>query len=249
MHFFFIVLTLFLTSVLPGTPAYAAENNSCIGCHKNLPHGVYTGHKFSDYTGSVHDRSGVRCEACHGGNPARTDKASAHIGVYKSVDPKSLIYFKNLPQTCGKCHGEELINFSRSKHYAELKMSGRGPTCVTCHGSMATFILNSNQIKEFCTICHNRQKGILPDVPGNVENVLSLMEITDTLIGWSEEFVTEAKREHRDTFEAEKILAAARGEMKQAKLIWHTFRMDNVSEKIKEAYRAARKTRESIRQE
>ena len=194
MHFLLILFIVLFNTTIPFNHANAAEKNSCIECHKNLPPGSYTGHKYSDYTGSVHERAGVRCEACHGGDPVRSDKTSAHTGVYHSSDPKSPIYFKNVPQTCGKCHGEELVNFSRSKHYAELKMSGRGPSCVTCHGSMGTFILTSNQIKEFCTICHNPQKGILPDTPRQVQSVLSLMEMTQTLINWSGEFISDAKK-------------------------------------------------------
>lgn len=247
MHYLLIILLFSLTTFLPCNPAMAGEKNSCIECHKNLPQGSYAGHRYSDYTGSVHENGGVRCEACHGGEPLKSDKALAHTGVFNSSAPNSRIYFKNLPQTCGKCHGEELVNFSRSRHYAELKMSGRGPSCVTCHGSMGTFILTSGQIKEFCTVCHNRQKGILPDAPRQVENVLSLMEITETLIDWSEEFVADAKKAKKDTTESEQALNAARGKMKQAKITWHTFRMDDVIIRTKEAYSSAKKTKESIR--
>ena len=247
MHYVLIILMFSITALLPCNPAGAAEKNSCIECHKNLPPGSYAGHRYSDYTGSVHEKGGVRCEACHGGEPLKSDKAIAHAGVFNSADPKSRIYFKNLPQTCGKCHGEELVNFSRSKHYAELKMSGRGPSCVTCHGFMGTFILTSGQIKGFCTVCHNRQKGILPDAPRQVENVLSLMEITETLVDWSGEFVAEARKAKKDTTEPESSLSTARREMKRAKIAWHTFRMDDVIARIKDAHNDAKKTKESIR--
>lgn len=242
-----LLLLLGLGSFMPVTIAVAAPNNSCIECHKDLPAGSYAGHKFSDYTGSVHDRNGVRCEACHGGDPVHADRTAAHKGVFRSGDPKSAVYFRNLPQTCGKCHGEELVNFSRSRHYAELKTSGRGPSCVTCHGSMGTFILTSGQIREFCTVCHNNQRGILPNIPGEVENVLSMMELADTLVSWSEEFVAEAHKSKKGTSESEKQLAIARNTIKHAKLTWHTFRLEDVTNKIKDAYTAAKKAREGIR--
>ncbi len=247
MPFLVIVILLGLCACMPGNMAIAAPNNSCIECHKDLPSGSYTGHKFSDYKGSVHDSNGIRCEACHGGNPVTADKATAHTGVFKSNNPKSSIYFKNLPQTCGKCHGEELVNFSRSRHYSELKTSGRGPSCVTCHGSMGTFILTSDRIREFCTVCHNNQRGILPNIPGEVENVLIMMELADTLVSWSEEFVAEAHKTKKGTSESEKQLAIARNTIKQAKLTWHTFRLKDVTNKIKDAYTAAKKAREGIR--
>ena len=186
MPIILLVLLLGLGTFVPVNIAVAVPNNSCMECHRDLPAGSYAGHKFSDYTGSVHDRNGVRCEACHGGDAVHADKTAAHKGVFRSTDPKSTIYFRNLQQTCGKCHGEELVNFSRSRHYAELKTSGRGPTCVTCHGSMGTFILTSGQIREFCTVCHNNKRGILPNVPQEVVNVLSMMELAGTVVSWSE---------------------------------------------------------------
>src|SRR3989304_3074529 len=247
MPIILLVIFLCLCTFVPVNIALAQPGNSCMECHRDLPAGSYAGHKFSDYTGSVHDRNGVRCEACHGGDPVHADKIAAHKGVFRSTDPKSAIYFRNLPQTCGKCHGEELVNFSRSRHYAELKTSGRGPTCVTCHGSMGTFILTSGQIREFCTVCHNSQRGILPNVPRELENVLTMMELTNTLVSWSEEFVAEAQKAKKETSESEKQLAIARNTIKHAKLTWHTFRMEEVTKKINDAYSAAKKARESIR--
>ena len=247
MPIILLVIFLCLCTFVPVNIALAQPVNSCMECHRDLPAGSYAGHKFSDYTGSVHDRNGVRCEACHGGDAVHADKTAAHKGVFKSTDPKSAIYFRNLPQTCGKCHGEELVNFSRSRHYAELKTSGRGPTCVTCHGSMGTFILTSVQIREFCTVCHNNKRGILPNVPQEVVNVLSMMELAGTVVSWSEESVKEAQKSKNSTPESEKQLALAMNYMKHARLSWHTFRMEDVTANIKNAYSAAKKAREGTR--
>src|SRR4030065_2453010 len=182
MPIIMLVLLLTLGTLMPVTFAVAESNNSCIECHKDLPAGSNAGHKFSDYKGSVHDKNGVRCEACHGGDPVLADKTGANKELSRSGDPRSSVYFRTLPQTCGKCHGEELVNFSRSRHYAELKTSGRGPSCVTCHGSMGTFILTSDQITEFCTVCHNNKKSILTNEPQEVKNVLSMMELADIVV-------------------------------------------------------------------
>ena len=247
MPFILLVLLLALSTFMPATIAVAESNNSCIECHKDLPAGSNAGHKFSDYKGSVHDKNGVRCEACHGGDPVLADKTGAHKGVSRSGDPRSSVYFRNLPQTCGKCHGEELVNFSRSRHYAELKTSGRGPSCVTCHGSMGTFILTSGQIMKFCSVCHNNKRGILPNVPQEVMNVLSMMELADTVVSWSEEFVKEAQKGKKNTPETEKQLALAMGYMKHARLSWHTFRMEDVTANINNAHTAAKKAIEGTR--
>src|SRR3972149_10581532 len=107
MPLILILLLVSLSTFVPANIAVAEPNNSCIECHKALPAGSYAGHKFSDYTGSVHERNGIRCEACHGGDPMSADKTTAHTGVFRSSNPRSSIYFKNLPQMCGNCHGEE----------------------------------------------------------------------------------------------------------------------------------------------
>jgi len=242
-----LILSLLFFVSVHASPVFAAEKNSCIECHKNLPPGTYVGHKYPDYAGSVHDRKGVRCEACHGGDPVSRDAKGAHAGMYKSGDPKSPIYYQNIPWTCGKCHERELVNFSQSKHYLELKTSGKGPSCVTCHGSMGTFILNSAQIQEFCAVCHNSDRGILPDKPAEVEEILTLMEQTDTLIRWSEEFVNTARMQGKNVAGPEEAIRHAHQEMAGARESWHTFKMEEVRARLKEAYNAARKAKEKIR--
>ena len=204
------------------------------------------GHKYPDYAGSVHNRKGVRCEACHGGDPVSQDAKGAHAGVYKSGDPKSTVYYQNIPRTCGKCHEKELVNFSQSKHYLELKTSGKGPSCVTCHGSMGTFILNSAQIQEFCAVCHNSGRGILPDKPAEVEAVLTMLEQTTTLVLWAEDFVETARRQGKNVAGVEEDIRRAHQEMTGARESWHTFRMGEVRARLKEAYSAARKAREKL---
>src|SRR4030067_1974415 len=99
MPIIIFVFLLSLGSLLPLSIAVAEPNNSCMECHKDLPAGSYAGHKYSDYTGSVHDRNSVRCEACHGGNPMHSDKTAAHKGIFKSGDPNSAVFFRNLPHT------------------------------------------------------------------------------------------------------------------------------------------------------
>ena len=84
-------------------------------------------------------------------------------------------------------------------------------------------------------------------MPRELENVLTMMELTNTLVSWSEEFVAEAQKAKKGTSESEKQLAIARNTIKHAKLTWHTFRMEDVTIKIKDAYTAAKKARESIR--
>ena len=74
-----------------------------------------------------------------------------------------------------------------------------------------------------------------------------MMELADTVVSWSEEFVKEAQKVKKSTPESDKQLALAMGYMKHARLSWHTFRMEDVTANIKNAYTAAKKAREGTR--
>lgn len=136
--------------------AAAQEKGSCVDCHQAIVTGNVLTHDFADWQKSVHAGAGVGCESCHGGNAAAKDKAAAHDGMLKSNNPKSLIYFTNIPETCGACHQPELKAFNKSAHSKELQSSGKGPNCVTCHGSMANVVLGAKEAETTCVLCHRQ---------------------------------------------------------------------------------------------
>ena len=77
------------------------------------------------FAGSVHAKSGeVTCTNCHGSHDLRSQ-----------IDPKSMIFRSNIPQTCGSCHPDITEQFIGSVH-GVLAARGRSdsPTCTTCHG-------------------------------------------------------------------------------------------------------------------
>jgi len=134
----------------------AQEKGSCVDCHQRLTAGIVASHNFADWRKSAHARAGVNCEACHGGDAAAKDKAAAHKGVLRASDLKSRIYFTSIPQTCGSCHDPELKAFQKSAHFKELESSGKGPNCVTCHGSMANVVLGPRELETTCALCHRQ---------------------------------------------------------------------------------------------
>src|SRR5659263_93701 len=98
-----LLIALIFLIVPAGAVGLDALNNSCITCHENV-----TAKKASDnyqrWSDSIHSSYFVTCDACHGGNPNVNSKAQAHSSMKNVTDPQSPIYFKNIPETCGKCH-------------------------------------------------------------------------------------------------------------------------------------------------
>lgn len=228
----------------------AKETDGCVNCHRSTSVKTYGGHLFSDWANSVHAQSGVGCEACHGGNPSQKAKEAAHGGVYRSGDPQSTVYFKNVPQTCGeKCHVKEYYNFTKSNHYRKLEAEGKGPNCVTCHGSMAISIISEKEMEDLCANCHNPRMGISPTRPSEARDILLLMEQTRTVIDWAQEFTHQARMPSRKkgAKAAERWLRKARGEYALAQAGWHTFEMEKLRDSLKEAYRSARSARQALK--
>ena len=141
---------------LLATAAAGQEKGSCVGCHQHLAPGNIVAHDFADWQRSAHAGAGVNCESCHGGDASAKDKAAAHKGVLRAGDSKSRIFFTKIPETCGACHEPEFKAFQKSAHFKELQKSGRGPNCVTCHGSMANVVLGPKELETTCALCHRQ---------------------------------------------------------------------------------------------
>jgi hypothetical protein len=161
-------------------PASASQPNSCETCHAN-PDFLVTNKKLYDYyqqwNASVHKQEGVTCDDCHGGNPRATDARTAHGAGVKETDPSSGIYYKNVPKTCGGCHEDVLSGFRKSNHYRHLEKKQsrdeQGPTCVTCHGSINSEILNVNNVAAACARCHNEKTKNHPENPEKAQTALN----------------------------------------------------------------------------
>ena len=94
----------------------------------------------------IHWQRGLRCQDCHGGNPATTDFAAAHAPETGFRAVKSP---KDIPAFCGNCHADieymrryrpsprtdQLAEYWTSGHGKTLKASGdpKVATCISCH--------------------------------------------------------------------------------------------------------------------
>lgn len=236
-----ILLCFFLACVpfvLPGSALSAGteKENSCVRCHAAMPGSSFVGARSHDWKGSIHQKRGVTCDKCHGGDPRSSGEKQSHKGVLGSNNPRSSVYYKNIPATCGKCHGAEFYKFRRSLHYKILETTGKGAECVTCHGSMVTTVLTPDTVEAACERCHNERMGVFPDVPKKAKTVLLLLKESADLVDANRKLYRPAEGSA-----AAASLREAEASLQSAKLDWHTFDLDAVSGEVQDAYNSLKK--------
>ncbi len=210
--------------------------NTCVHCHSRLPGSSFVGAKSHNWSGSIHEKQGVTCDKCHGGDPQATGQREAHAGVLGSADPQSKVYFKNIPSTCGTCHGAEFYKFTQSRHYRILQSAGKGPECVTCHGSMVTTVLKPDTLAAVCAQCHNERMGTFPYVPQKAKAVLLLLTEDALLVD------AEAKLYHpAEGTDRARALRDARSSLHSARLNWHKFDLDAIIDDLQDVYVSLKK--------
>lgn len=134
-----------LPTIIPHPTAIQAQN-SCATCHANL--GGKSAAVVQDWNNSIHSQRGVTCADCHGGDPASTDKESAHAASANFVGkPKTV----DIPALCGSCHArvdlmrqydlptDQWAKYQQSVHGKALEKGNTDvATCFTCHDEHAT---------------------------------------------------------------------------------------------------------------
>ena len=233
--------------VAAGSPESAASpsENTCESCHRD-PDFLVTNNQLYDYyqqwSGSVHELEDVSCDDCHGGDAAAADKDAAHADGVRASDPASGIYFKNVPDTCGTCHEEILDGFSESKHFEHVekkKDEEQGPTCVTCHGSIDSAVLNVNTVTEACARCHNAESDNHPENPKKAQEILSRFLSIHRFYRY---ITIRAEPEEARTF-----FAALDPKLRKLSVTWHTFDLDVIDKETTEVLGLMKAKRDEIR--
>lgn len=224
-----LVLVLLIAFVFYIVPAGAvnldAINNSCITCHEDV-----TAKKASDnyqrWSDSVHSSYFVTCDACHGGNPNVNSQAEAHSSLKNVTDPQSPIYFKNIPETCGKCHETELEHFKNTMHYQRLRADSSAPSCATCHKPHSFKVLKASELSPLCSVCHNeKDQATSANVPVDAKFALEMATELQNEIVAAEKSISEAKAKGRDVSLAQNDLDKATDVLKDVPSLWHSFNL------------------------
>ena len=123
---------------LPHPDNFVAKSVSCAQCHR-VETEIYL---KSDHGQAVHKgvQEAASCKDCHGSNH--------YLLNYRN--PQSPVYRTNLPQTCGRCHGNApemekfhlrqrspVVSYEKSVHGIALLQKGEvnAAVCTDCHGS------------------------------------------------------------------------------------------------------------------
>jgi len=167
------LLPIFILALALATGSLALADE-CLECHKDPAFKVQDPKLYNYYVNfdnSVHGIAGLSCVECHGGDPDTTDLDLAHENVLAPVK------FDQIPITCGQCHIDQRDAFVTSNHYRILKADGTAPNCATCHGAMEMDYISVTRVKGTCLYCHNKESGVLPDVPATADKVLNQINI------------------------------------------------------------------------
>jgi hypothetical protein len=154
-----------------GDPLPVVKTN-CVRCH--LTAGRELTVPVRDFARSVHDRTRLSCNDCHGGNTA--EDASAHEAEHGFIGTKLSAHMA----VCAECHPREAQSFRKGKHYWDLskRINRDYPVCIDCHGNHdigrppPEFSLTN-----VCTDCHKQFAAEMPSAAAVVTENDRLWEV------------------------------------------------------------------------
>ena len=146
---------------------------SCVNCHESLLETAKREGKTQEIAtmGIVVQKIGKFMNSIHA-RPSRQDQSQTNATCYNCHDahyvyppgtPVWSAWRLNLPNTCGKCHTQELAAYAKSIHGREVlqKHNPKAAICADCHTShdIETPALTSTKlvITKNCGSCHQEQ--------------------------------------------------------------------------------------------
>lgn len=228
----------------------APSQNECVRCHSRLSTPVEMSTRFLDWRVSRHAATGVTCDKCHGGNATARDPSKAHAGVLAPSNKDSRLNEINLPESCGSCHRAVVNSFVESKHYRLLKAGEGAPSCISCHGHMASAVARAPaEGNSLCTFCHNVLNGPLPQRPDIVRNAKSTLDAlarTGYMVGWINELLEQARKKKLNVKAEVEDLRLLKITLAEAKAGWHAFILETPAMKAGKSFDEAVKIKDTL---
>ena len=228
----------------------ALKSDNCVSCHEKLKGPLEVSARYMEWHLSPHRANGVGCEKCHGGDPATSDLKSAHSLMLPPRDPRSRLNSKNLPETCGTCHKAVVSSFVESTHYGKLKDGGLGPSCITCHGHMASKIARyPSEGAAFCSFCHNTVNGPQPrrpEIPDRARVTLESIGRANYMVVWITDLLGEAQKKNIVAREEREDLRLLQVTLSEAKIGWHSFDLEGPRIKAERAFEEGIRIRDRL---
>jgi len=178
---------------VPTIASAQPHRSLCADCHYANGGGPEPRH-LSEWESSAHARANVGCEACHGGKPDTVEPFLAHQGIVRG-GASSPLSAANLPRTCGRCHPDVYVEFKKSRH-AALFGEGihEGPTCSTCHSTVAAYLLSPKALESQCNTCHGAtRKTARPEYSANARALLQSVRDARELLNTAKPMIKRVK--------------------------------------------------------
>jgi nitrate/TMAO reductase-like tetraheme cytochrome c subunit len=156
------------------------QESACLECHTSDVMDPELQQIPREWKASWHYKNDVSCQDCHGGDSEDATMAMSHQRGFIGKPAYTAV-----PEFCGKCHIGILKNYIESGHGKALKTTGKGPNCVTCHGSHNIQKVNIDIINsQRCSQCHSYERAkiikqalFLTDKKiENIENELNVLK-------------------------------------------------------------------------
>lgn len=203
------VIVLVLAALLLAPLSALAAESSCVQCHRPQPGPM--GEPVAQWEGSVHQRNGINCSSCHGGDPTLMSmEAMSPEKGFRGVPTED-----EIPAFCGNCHVGVKDDYLQSAHGQALGVGG--PTCVTCHGNHAVELASLAIInRDLCTQCHEY---------GRADEIRVAMASVDEKITALQK---ETERLHKRGFTTEEIKNRIFSVRNQFHQLFHTVNVEKV---------------------
>jgi predicted CXXCH cytochrome family protein len=155
-----------------GVPSKRSIPALCASCHAdvarmrpyNLPSDQYALYQTSQHGIRLAkgDLNVAVCTDCHGVHEIR-----------RRDDPQSRVFERNIPATCGRCHGNAallkkygrkdnpLLDYEAGVHGRAFLKEGNdaAPECTRCHGSHGATPPGVGDVEKVCGQCHSKARA------------------------------------------------------------------------------------------